>query len=279
MKSVTAGRMPRPLAAALLGLVLRPAPGPRARAGEPTGKRAILVTSLALLMGNAGLAEEKASTADKVLAFFQHNVLDRKLVTTQREPRQKDPKTGERFQKIFTRTSWYTDARRTEFGMTIKYRVLIGWKSYRLDDRGEPAGEAHDRESHDTVYELSLASYPGHERLRGIFRSVEGTRNNKPKQAGPSDYDRATAYLSTDDKGREVLRIDLNGLYPEVSEFGPSKTSRLVVFDAFESLWLQDGKLHRSQVWQDFLADPDTLQRGRPVTEDKDAYLDSEEAE
>ena len=177
------------------------------------------------------------------------------MVATYWEPKQRDPKAGEEFQRMFTRTSRYTNVRKTESGIAVEYRVVIDWKTYYLDEQGKPMGKPFDLTSYDTKFEINLAAYPGHERLRGIFRVIGVSQDSKPREVGPEEYERVTMYLSTDDKGREVLRMDVNSLFPRIDRKNPSKTVRLVDYDYHEMLWLEDGHLQQRQLWRDYLVE------------------------
>jgi hypothetical protein len=221
-------------------------------------------------------AGAKDARVDGVLAYFKANVVDRTMVTTQWEPKQKESQSGKEFQRTFTRTSWYCNARKTDFGMTVEYRVVIDWKTFNLDGRGKPEGDPYDLTSYDTKFEIALNAYPGHSRLVGVCRAVESVKDKRPRDIGPSDYDTVAAYLSTDDANRPILRMDVRGLFPRVTKMGPGKKERLVAYESFETVWLEDGKLHRRQLWRDYHVDPHTLERSCPLTEEKEVYEDSE---
>lgn len=239
-----------------------------------------LLLSLVISMSQASRGGEGNGSKDggvgAVLAFFKDNVVDRKMVATHWVPKNKDPQSGQAYQTTFTRTSWYFDARKTDFGMSVEYRVVIDWKTFNLDDTGKPEGDPYDVESRDTIHEIALNAYPGHARLVGIFRKVEGTTDKKPHDVGPSDCRRVSVYVSTDDAGRSVLRIDAAKLYPHVPKIGPSKTEEFRTNEWFGTLWLEDGKLHQRRLWRTYYVDPQTLARSRPTREEQEVYEDSE---
>lgn len=237
---------------------------------------AALMAITAIAAARPANAESKDSGVESVLAYFKDNVVDRKMVTTQWEPKQKDAESGKEYQRTFTRTSWYCNARKTEFGMSVEYRVVIDWKTFNLDSKDKPEGDAYDLTSYDMKFEIALNAYPGHSRLVGIDRAVESTKNEKPSDIGPSNHDRIIVYLSTDDAQRSVLRMDAFGMFPRVIEMGPSKTERFITYESFQTLWIEDGKLHRRQLWRDYYVDPQTLARSRPLQEEKEVYEDSE---
>lgn len=236
--------------------------------------RFILMGVCLIAVSGYSAANEKISALDGVLGFFQQNVVDRRLVSSQWEPKQKDQASGAFVQRTFTRTSWYTNARKTDFGMTVDYRVEIRWKTFRLDAQGKPTGAPFDLASYDTRFEIVLAAYPGLNTLQGIYRAVEGSKDGKPQAFGPSDVHTIRVYLTQEGR-REVLHLDVGYLFPLITKVG-SEENKLAGGEWFEELRLNGSKLQRSQLWIDRFVDPQTLQLGRPLTNEKELYQETE---